>query len=62
MIAYFFSDSEEDNSVPMTTLTVNLRTNLPLSKVRITITVQEPIRVAQATHVVNSISEKLHHA
>ena len=41
----------------MTTLTVNLRTNLPLSKVRITITVQEPIRVAQATHVVNSISE-----
>ena len=39
--------------VPMARLTVQLRTNSPLSKVRVTLSAEHPLAVSKPAHVIN---------
>ena len=39
--------------VPMVRVTVQLRTNSPLSKVRVTLSAEHPLAVSRPTHVIN---------
>ena len=40
-------------AVPMVRVTVQLRTNSPLSKVRVTLSAEHPLAVSRPTHVIN---------
>ena len=46
-------DDEDGGGVPMARVTVQLRTNSPLSKVRVTLTAEHPLAVSRPTHVIN---------
>ena len=46
-------DGGVGGGVPMARVTVQLRTNSPLSKVRVTLTAEHPLAVSRPTHVIN---------
>ena len=55
---YFETQVTDDVSgggsgVPMARVSVQLRTNCPLSKVRVTLSADHPLVVSQTTHVIN---------
>ena len=55
---YFETQVRDDEDgvgggVPMARVTVQLRTNSPLSKVRVTLTAEHPLAVSRPTHVIN---------
>ena len=47
---------EVDGSHSMARISVHLKANAPLSKVRLTLAVEEPLRLTQTSHMINSIS------
>ena len=49
--------TDEEDGILMGKIVVKLKTNSPLSKVRVTLSAEYPVTVSEPTHVVNSLTE-----